>query len=154
MAVTLEDLCTGMEKLSESFLKKTDVFSSLLVEFILAKWKPWRSMGREGGDILFFLPSAPRQQLRACQENRQTPGRPQGLVLLYHWGSGMVTGLSTGRLVASSGHVVIFSCCTSLGFVDDIIQPSSTRARICSDLDVLASKKVQRPWRKHANIPL
>ncbi|XP_058588359.1 propionyl-CoA carboxylase beta chain, mitochondrial isoform X3 [Neofelis nebulosa] len=40
------------------------------------------------------------------------------------------------------------------GFVDDIIQPSSTRARICSDLDVLASKKVQRPWRKHANIPL
>ncbi|XP_055151304.2 propionyl-CoA carboxylase beta chain, mitochondrial isoform X1 [Symphalangus syndactylus] len=40
------------------------------------------------------------------------------------------------------------------GFVDDIIQPSSTRARICCDLDVLASKKVQRPSRKHANIPL
>lgn len=40
------------------------------------------------------------------------------------------------------------------GFVDDIIQPSSTRARICCDLDVLASKKVQRPWRKHANVPL
>uniref|UniRef100_A0A8D2AUR1 Propionyl-CoA carboxylase beta chain, mitochondrial n=1 Tax=Sciurus vulgaris TaxID=55149 RepID=A0A8D2AUR1_SCIVU len=40
------------------------------------------------------------------------------------------------------------------GFVDDIIQPSSTRARICCDLDILASKKVQRPWRKHANIPL
>uniref|UniRef100_A0A2K6UTZ0 Propionyl-CoA carboxylase beta chain, mitochondrial n=1 Tax=Saimiri boliviensis boliviensis TaxID=39432 RepID=A0A2K6UTZ0_SAIBB len=40
------------------------------------------------------------------------------------------------------------------GFVDDIIQPSSTRARICCDLDVLASKKVQRPRRKHANIPL
>ncbi|KAG8519856.1 Propionyl-CoA carboxylase beta chain, mitochondrial [Galemys pyrenaicus] len=40
------------------------------------------------------------------------------------------------------------------GFVDDIIQPSSTRARICHDLDVLVSKKVQRPWRKHANIPL
>ncbi|XP_031200381.1 propionyl-CoA carboxylase beta chain, mitochondrial [Mastomys coucha] len=40
------------------------------------------------------------------------------------------------------------------GFVDDIIQPSSTRARICCDLEVLASKKVHRPWRKHANIPL
>ncbi|KAM8758223.1 propionyl-CoA carboxylase beta chain, mitochondrial [Rhynchonycteris naso] len=40
------------------------------------------------------------------------------------------------------------------GFVDDIIQPSTTRVRICCDLDVLASKKVQRPWRKHANIPL
>uniref|UniRef100_A0A8I6A9J4 Propionyl-CoA carboxylase beta chain, mitochondrial n=1 Tax=Rattus norvegicus TaxID=10116 RepID=A0A8I6A9J4_RAT len=40
------------------------------------------------------------------------------------------------------------------GFVDDIIQPSSTRARICCDLEVLASKKVHRPWRKHANVPL
>ncbi|OBS68713.1 hypothetical protein A6R68_02748, partial [Neotoma lepida] len=39
------------------------------------------------------------------------------------------------------------------GFVDDIIQPSSTCARICCDLEVLASKKVHRPWRKHANIP-
>lgn len=42
----------------------------------------------------------------------------------------------------------------SPGFVDDIIQPSSTRARICCDLEVLASKKVHRPWRKHANVPL
>uniref|UniRef100_A0A5F8GT58 Propionyl-CoA carboxylase beta chain, mitochondrial n=1 Tax=Monodelphis domestica TaxID=13616 RepID=A0A5F8GT58_MONDO len=40
------------------------------------------------------------------------------------------------------------------GFVDDIIQPSSTRARICQDLDVLASKKQASPWKKHANIPL
>ncbi|XP_044525926.1 propionyl-CoA carboxylase beta chain, mitochondrial [Gracilinanus agilis] len=40
------------------------------------------------------------------------------------------------------------------GFVDDIIQPSSTRARICRDLDVLASKKQASPWKKHANIPL
>ncbi|OBS74631.1 hypothetical protein A6R68_14828 [Neotoma lepida] len=44
--------------------------------------------------------------------------------------------------------------CGAEGFVDDIIQPSSTRARICCDLEVLASKKVHRPWRKHANIPL
>uniref|UniRef100_A0A6I8NI26 Propionyl-CoA carboxylase beta chain, mitochondrial n=1 Tax=Ornithorhynchus anatinus TaxID=9258 RepID=A0A6I8NI26_ORNAN len=40
------------------------------------------------------------------------------------------------------------------GFVDDIIQPSSTRLRICRDLDVLASKKQSSPWKKHANIPL
>ncbi|XP_074157701.1 propionyl-CoA carboxylase beta chain, mitochondrial [Sminthopsis crassicaudata] len=40
------------------------------------------------------------------------------------------------------------------GFVDDIIQPSVTRARICHDLDVLASKKQSGPWKKHANIPL
>uniref|UniRef100_A0A8C8AYY1 Propionyl-CoA carboxylase beta chain, mitochondrial n=1 Tax=Otus sunia TaxID=257818 RepID=A0A8C8AYY1_9STRI len=40
------------------------------------------------------------------------------------------------------------------GFVDDIIQPSTTRVRICHDLDVLASKTQSSPWKKHANIPL
>ncbi|MCJ8740472.1 hypothetical protein PDJAM_G00059290 [Pangasius djambal] len=40
------------------------------------------------------------------------------------------------------------------GFVDDIIQPSTTRMRICRDLEVLASKKQGNPWKKHANIPL
>ncbi|XP_048361509.1 propionyl-CoA carboxylase beta chain, mitochondrial isoform X1 [Sphaerodactylus townsendi] len=40
------------------------------------------------------------------------------------------------------------------GFVDDIIQPSTTRLRICRDLEVLASKKQSNPWKKHANIPL
>ncbi|XP_055673005.1 propionyl-CoA carboxylase beta chain, mitochondrial isoform X2 [Falco peregrinus] len=40
------------------------------------------------------------------------------------------------------------------GFVDDIIQPSTTRLRICHDLDVLASKTQSSPWKKHANIPL
>ncbi|KAK3561369.1 hypothetical protein QTP86_032120 [Hemibagrus guttatus] len=40
------------------------------------------------------------------------------------------------------------------GFVDDIIQPSTTRMRICRDLEVLASKKQRNPWKKHANIPL
>uniref|UniRef100_A0A4W6DPZ3 Propionyl-CoA carboxylase beta chain, mitochondrial n=1 Tax=Lates calcarifer TaxID=8187 RepID=A0A4W6DPZ3_LATCA len=40
------------------------------------------------------------------------------------------------------------------GFVDDIIEPSTTRRKICRDLDVLASKKQVNPWKKHANIPL
>ncbi|XP_056420352.1 propionyl-CoA carboxylase beta chain, mitochondrial isoform X2 [Hyla sarda] len=40
------------------------------------------------------------------------------------------------------------------GFVDDIIQPSTTRLRICRDLEVLASKHQVNPWKKHANIPL
>ncbi|XP_018415691.1 PREDICTED: propionyl-CoA carboxylase beta chain, mitochondrial isoform X2 [Nanorana parkeri] len=40
------------------------------------------------------------------------------------------------------------------GFVDDIIQPSTTRTRICRDLEVLASKRLVNPWKKHANIPL
>lgn len=40
------------------------------------------------------------------------------------------------------------------GFVDDIIEPSSTRRKLCRDLEVLASKKQVNPWKKHANIPL
>uniref|UniRef100_A0A4W5QQJ7 Propionyl-CoA carboxylase beta chain, mitochondrial n=1 Tax=Hucho hucho TaxID=62062 RepID=A0A4W5QQJ7_9TELE len=40
------------------------------------------------------------------------------------------------------------------GFVDDIIVPSTTRKRICRDLEVLSSKKQTNPWKKHANIPL
>merc|ERR1712051_928797 len=40
------------------------------------------------------------------------------------------------------------------GYVDDIIEPSSTRKRICQDLDLLATKKAHVPWKKHANMPL
>lgn len=40
------------------------------------------------------------------------------------------------------------------GFVDDVIEPSTTRARICEDLAMLASKKQTNPWKKHGNIPL
>jgi propionyl-CoA carboxylase beta chain len=40
------------------------------------------------------------------------------------------------------------------GFVDDIIEPISTRARICGDLEMLRTKKLVNPWRKHGNIPL
>uniref|UniRef100_A0A665WU19 Propionyl-CoA carboxylase beta chain, mitochondrial n=1 Tax=Echeneis naucrates TaxID=173247 RepID=A0A665WU19_ECHNA len=40
------------------------------------------------------------------------------------------------------------------GFVDDIIEPSTTRKLICSNLEVLARKKQVNPWKKHANIPL
>ncbi|XP_063228541.1 propionyl-CoA carboxylase beta chain, mitochondrial-like [Bacillus rossius redtenbacheri] len=40
------------------------------------------------------------------------------------------------------------------GFVDDIIEPRTTRWRICRDLDLLANKKVTNPTKKHGNIPL
>ena len=41
-----------------------------------------------------------------------------------------------------------------LGFVDDIIEPRTTRLRICRDLNLLASKKQSNPYKKHANMPL
>ena len=40
------------------------------------------------------------------------------------------------------------------GYIDDIIEPSSTRRRICQDLELLSSKKAQTPWKKHSNMPL
>lgn len=40
------------------------------------------------------------------------------------------------------------------GFVDDIIKPHMTRKRLCRDLEVLATKKLDNPWKKHGNIPL
>jgi propionyl-CoA carboxylase beta chain len=40
------------------------------------------------------------------------------------------------------------------GFVDDIIEPRYTRRKICEDLDLLSSKSLKNPWKKHANIPL
>ena len=42
----------------------------------------------------------------------------------------------------------------NLGFVDDVILPHTTRARICRSLNMLKTKDVKNPWKKHANIPL
>lgn len=42
----------------------------------------------------------------------------------------------------------------SRGFVDDVIMPRETRRRIARSLAMLRNKKVDRPWRKHDNIPL
>ncbi|KAJ8309927.1 hypothetical protein KUTeg_011792 [Tegillarca granosa] len=40
------------------------------------------------------------------------------------------------------------------GFVDDIIEPRTTRRKICQDLEVLDSKSLKNPKKKHANMPL
>ncbi|XP_055352388.1 propionyl-CoA carboxylase beta chain, mitochondrial-like isoform X2 [Paramacrobiotus metropolitanus] len=40
------------------------------------------------------------------------------------------------------------------GFVDDIIEPRTTRYRINRDLDLLQTKKLSNPPKKHGNIPL
>ena len=42
----------------------------------------------------------------------------------------------------------------SRGFIDDVIRPQNTRWRICRALTLLRRKKVERPWRKHDNLPL
>ncbi len=40
------------------------------------------------------------------------------------------------------------------GYVDDVIDPAQTRARLCSALTMLAGKRQARPSRKHGNFPV
>jgi len=40
------------------------------------------------------------------------------------------------------------------GYIDDIIEPRETRARLISALDLCSSKREGRPPKKHGNIPL
>lgn len=40
------------------------------------------------------------------------------------------------------------------GFVDDVIDPQVTRMRLCHDLEMLETKELPNPWKKHANMPL
>jgi acetyl-CoA/propionyl-CoA carboxylase carboxyl transferase subunit len=40
------------------------------------------------------------------------------------------------------------------GYVDDVLEPTETRARLVDDLEMLRSKRVDAPSKKHGNIPL
>jgi propionyl-CoA carboxylase beta chain len=40
------------------------------------------------------------------------------------------------------------------GFIDEVIQPRSTRRRVARAFASLRNKKKQMPWKKHDNIPL
>ena len=40
------------------------------------------------------------------------------------------------------------------GFIDEVIQPRSTRRRICRAFASLRGKRLTNPWKKHDNIPL
>ncbi|MGD9671211.1 MAG: acyl-CoA carboxylase subunit beta [Hyphomicrobiaceae bacterium] len=40
------------------------------------------------------------------------------------------------------------------GYIDEVIQPHSTRKRVCRALNMLRNKTVENPWKKHDNIPL
>ena len=41
-----------------------------------------------------------------------------------------------------------------LGYIDEVIQPRSTRKRITRALALVKDKKLQTPWKKHGNLPL
>jgi propionyl-CoA carboxylase beta chain len=42
----------------------------------------------------------------------------------------------------------------SMGYIDDVIMPHSTRRRVALGLRKLRDKQLENPWKKHDNIPL
>ncbi len=42
----------------------------------------------------------------------------------------------------------------SRGYIDDVIMPHATRARIARSLAMLRNKDLANPWKKHDNLPL
>ena len=40
------------------------------------------------------------------------------------------------------------------GYIDDVIVPHETRPKLIRALETLKTKRVERPKRKHGNIPL
>ena len=42
----------------------------------------------------------------------------------------------------------------ALGYIDAIIEPTETRPRLISALELLANKRQSNPAKKHGNIPL
>ena len=40
------------------------------------------------------------------------------------------------------------------GYIDEVIEPRDTRARLCAMLEVRKTKRDTNPPRKHGNIPL
>ena len=41
-----------------------------------------------------------------------------------------------------------------MGYINAVIQPSETRAKIIAALEALKNKKETRPAKKHGNIPM
>jgi propionyl-CoA carboxylase beta chain len=42
----------------------------------------------------------------------------------------------------------------SRGYIDDIIRPQNTRGRLYYALRMMQRKKIEKPWKKHDNLPL
>ena len=40
------------------------------------------------------------------------------------------------------------------GYVDDVIDPADTRAKLVAGLQMLVTKQAEAPQRKHGNVPL
>jgi propionyl-CoA carboxylase beta chain len=60
-----------------------------------------------------------------------------------------------GRLVEEYGELFANPYkAAALGYIDDVVEPRETRAKLCKALGMLLDKQEDRPARKHGNIPL
>src|SRR5438552_19201211 len=42
----------------------------------------------------------------------------------------------------------------SRGFIDDVIEPATTRLRLCRALAMLRGQELEDPWKKHDELPV
>jgi len=75
----------------------------------------------------------------------------KGAVEIIHKGD---KGLNGARLAEYESKFNNPFQAAKYGFIDDIILPRHTRARVCAELEILKGKEVARPRRKHSNLPL
>jgi propionyl-CoA carboxylase beta chain len=83
---------------------------------------------------------------------------PEGAVnIIYRRELNAAPDLDAARKQYSESYRELFANpfkVAELGYVDDVIVPRQTRARICDALDALKDKRVNLPPRRHGNIPL
>eukprot|EP00924_Labyrinthula_sp_SR-Ha-C_P014657 maker-scaffold_74-snap-gene-0.17-mRNA-1 protein AED:0.02 eAED:0.02 QI:120/1/1/1/0.66/0.5/4/161/529 len=78
----------------------------------------------------------------------------QGAVEIIHRKKMQETGDVSAEIKEYEDKFLTPRVAAERGFVDDVIQPRTTRRRLIDDLEILEGKKENRPWRKHGNIPL
>jgi len=79
---------------------------------------------------------------------------PKGAVEILYRGKAGTSAMfveETAAYVDKFAHPLVAA---SRGFIDDVIVPHATRERLCEDLDLLRTKQLSNPWKKHDNIPL
>jgi acetyl-CoA carboxylase carboxyltransferase component len=86
-------------------------------------------MGPEGAVNIIF-----RKQIEAMPEEEQVEAR--------------------NNMVAMIREQISPYIAAGWSFVDDVIDPADTRTVIARGLQAAATKKVERPWRKHGVLPV
>jgi propionyl-CoA carboxylase beta chain len=77
-----------------------------------------------------------------------------GAISILHKGAEASDSLRAQKIQEYRDTVTSPFVAASRGYLDDIIKPQNTRWRICKALAFLKHKKIDKPWKKHDNLPL